>query len=54
MNKDEQLIAYVDDRLGHTMRHSMKSDKIEHELGWNAKWDFSLALKETIDWYMNN
>lgn len=54
MNKDEQLITYVDDRLGHTMRHSMISDKIEHELGWNPKWDFSLALKETIDWYMNN
>lgn len=54
MDKDEKLITYVDDRPGHTLRHSIKTDKIERDLGWHPKWDLLSSVRQTIDWYKNN
>lgn len=50
LSKPESLITNVKDRLGHDQRYSLDSTKISR-LGWEPKWDFQEAMKETIFWY---
>lgn len=54
LNKGEDLIEYVQDRLGHDRRYAIDSSKIQNELGWSPKFDFEIAIENTIDWYLNN
>ncbi|MGX9758122.1 dTDP-glucose 4,6-dehydratase [Clostridioides difficile] len=54
LGKSEDLISYVNDRPGHDLRYAIDASKIEHELGWKAKYDFDLGIKETVRWYMEN
>ena len=54
LGKDESLIKYVDDRLGHDRRYAIDSTKIQEELGWEPKYTFETGIKETIQWYLNN
>ena len=54
MGKPNNLIEYVGDRPGHDMRYSIDSSKIQNEIGWKPKYDFEQALKETVDWYLQN
>ena len=54
MNKSTDLIEFVFDRPGHDKHYSIDSSKIKNEINWNPKYDFDLALKETVNWYMNN
>jgi len=54
MGKPNNLIEYVGDRPGHDIRYSIDSSKIQNEIGWNPKYDFEQALKETVDWYLQN
>lgn len=54
LNKSEDLITYVTDRLGHDLRYAMDSTKVENELGWTRKYDFETGIEETIDWYLSN
>lgn len=54
VGKDDSLITYVTDRLGHDRRYAIDSSKIQRELGWKAKIDFAEGLKETVQWYLNN
>ncbi len=55
MGKDDGMIEYVEDRLGHDRRYAIDSSKIQNELGWRAtKSDWPSALQETIDWYLAN
>lgn len=54
LGKSEALIKYVKDRLGHDRRYAIDSTKIQRELGWTPLYSFDLAIKETIDWYINN
>lgn len=54
MNKSENLISFVEDRPGHDFRYSMKSERIQKELGWKPKKDFNEALKNTVEWYLQN
>ena len=53
MNKSDNMIKYVADRLGHDRRYSLVSKKIE-KLGWRPAKDFKAAIKETVEWYKNN
>jgi dTDP-glucose 4,6-dehydratase len=48
------LIEFVDDRLGHDQRYAINSNKISADLGWSSRLDQDEALRETIDWYLNN
>ena len=48
------LIAYVDDRLGHDKRYAIDPTKLETELGWKPEYTFDTGIVETIDWYLNN
>lgn len=38
--KNESLIHYVEDRLGHDFRYGINSDKIRARLGWKPRMDF--------------
>lgn len=53
LGKDESMIEFVKDRLGHDFRYALDSSKIE-KLGWKPEHDFDFWLKETINWYKNN
>lgn len=54
MDKSDELIEFVKDRPGHDRRYAVDWSKINRELGWKPKHDFDTALKETINWYINN
>ena len=54
MNKSEDLITFVTDRLGHDLRYAIDSTKVESELGWTRTYTFETGIKETINWYLNN
>lgn len=50
----QELITYVDDRLGHDKRYAIDPAKIEVELGWKPKYTFDTGIEETIEWYRQN
>jgi dTDP-glucose 4,6-dehydratase len=52
--RDESLIEYVKDRLGHDRRYSLGSEKIAGELGWSAKVRFDQGIEQTVAWYRDN
>lgn len=54
LGKDESLIKFVDDRLGHDRRYAIDSTKIQEELGWKPKYTFETGIVETIKWYLDN
>jgi dTDP-glucose 4,6-dehydratase len=54
LGKPEDLITHVEDRPGHDARYSLNSSKIRKELGWRPKYNFKEALKQTIQWYVDN
>lgn len=54
LGKDESLIKYVQDRLGHDRRYAIDATKIKTELGWQPKYVFEDAIVKTIQWYMDN
>lgn len=54
LGKPESLKKYVPDRLGHDRRYLLDSSKLRNELGWEPLRDFEEAMKETIEWYVNN
>src|SRR3954454_17097914 len=49
--RDESLIEYVKDRLGHDRRYSLGSEKIAGELGWSAKVGVDQGIEQTVAWY---
>ena len=51
--RDESLIEYVTDRLGHDRRYSLASDRVR-ELGWEAQVHFEEGLARTVQWYRDN
>ncbi|MEM3509179.1 MAG: dTDP-glucose 4,6-dehydratase [Nitrososphaerota archaeon] len=54
MNKNKDLIEFVEDRPGHDIRYSLDSSKIRKKLNWKPKYNFKDSLKETIEWYLKN
>jgi dTDP-glucose 4,6-dehydratase len=53
LSKDESMIEYVNDRIGHDFRYSLDCSKLR-ELGWTPKYDFDKSLEETVKWYVEN
>jgi len=49
----EEMIEYVEDRLGHDRRYSIATDKVR-ALGWAPAREFREALVETVAWYRDN
>jgi dTDP-glucose 4,6-dehydratase len=54
MGKSNDLIEYVSDRPGHDKRYSIDPSKIQNEIGWKPIYDFEHALRETVEWYLQN
>ncbi|MFB1097907.1 dTDP-glucose 4,6-dehydratase [Terribacillus sp. JSM ZJ617] len=53
LDKSEDLIEFVEDRLGHDKRYAIDPTKLE-KLGWRPTYNFETGIKQTIDWYLAN
>ncbi len=51
--RDESLIEFVPDRLGHDRRYSLSSEKVRG-LGWEPRVRFGEGLERTVAWYRDN
>jgi dTDP-glucose 4,6-dehydratase len=51
LNRDYDLIEYVQDRPGHDLRYSINNAKIKRELNWSPKYSLQEGLEKTIKWY---
>ncbi|SDL53607.1 dTDP-glucose 4,6-dehydratase [Nonomuraea jiangxiensis] len=49
-----ERVEFVEDRLGHDRRYSVRDVKIRAELGYRPAVDFEKGLAETVEWYRNN
>lgn len=54
LNKSENLIEFVQDRLGHDRRYAIDNTKISEELGWFPSYSFEEGIVGTIQWYLDN
>ena len=54
LGKDESMLEYVSDRLGHDRRYAIDNAKISRELGWRPRVEFARGLKQTVRWYLKN
>jgi len=48
------LKQFVSDRPGHDRRYAINAEKIQRELGWQAKIGFEAGIRETVRWYLEN
>ena len=53
LGKDENMIEYVEHRLGHDFRYAIDDTKLK-ALGWNLEKSFEERLKETVEWFSEN
>lgn len=53
IGKSEDLIEFVDDRLGHDRRYAIDASKMR-KLGWNPIYSFVQGMKQTVEWYQQN
>lgn len=51
LGKEESLISFVEDRLGHDWRYSIDFSKSKNILNWEPRVSFLDGMKKTIDWY---
>ena len=49
-----RLIEQVQDRPGHDRRYAIDSSRIRRELGWRAQTEFSVGIRQTVAWYLDN
>ncbi len=54
LDKPENLIKYVKDRLGHDRRYAIDASKAVSKLNWKPLIDFEQGIKKTIQWYIDN
>jgi len=50
----KDLIKFVADRPGHDRRYAIDNSRLEKELGWSPREDFTSGLRKTIEWYIDN
>lgn len=53
LGKSEELIEFVEDRLGHDKRYAIDSTKLK-KLGWKPTYNFDTGIVQTINWYLEN
>ena len=51
--KTENLVKFVEDRLGHDVRYSLDIEKIR-KLGWRPTTTFEKGIEKTVQWYREN
>ena len=49
LDKNENQINFVEDRLGHDWRYAIDNSKIEKELNWSPQVNFEEGLQELIN-----
>ncbi len=54
IDKYEQLIVYVADRVGHDIRYAIDATKIANELSWTPNETFATGIRKTVEWYLEN
>ena len=54
LKKPSSLMYHTEDRPGHDFRYSLSSSKISKDLKWKPSYDFESALKNTVNWYLEN
>jgi dTDP-glucose 4,6-dehydratase len=54
LNRSEELIRFVKDRLAHDRRYSIDSTKVRKEIGWKPLHEFESTLARTVEWYRIN
>ncbi|MDD3158342.1 dTDP-glucose 4,6-dehydratase [Anaeromusa sp.] len=52
LDKPEDRIRFVKDRLGHDRRYAIDASKIERDLGWRPLYTFEQGIEETVAWYL--
>jgi dTDP-glucose 4,6-dehydratase len=50
--KSENLISFIEDRKGHDLRYAIDASKMKTDLEWSPKVSFDVAVKETVQWYI--
>lgn len=50
----KQLISFVPDRPGHDQRYALDAGKLQRELGWLPQQSLESALRNTVQWYVEN
>ncbi|MFN4243332.1 MAG: dTDP-glucose 4,6-dehydratase [Tepidisphaerales bacterium] len=50
----DEYVTFVKDRPGHDRRYAIDASKIKRELGWEPRFRFDTAIKDTIQWYRDN
>jgi dTDP-glucose 4,6-dehydratase len=50
-NKQDDLIEFVTDRLGHDYRYAIDSTKAKQKLGWTPKKSIARNLTDIVTWY---
>ncbi|MEH7454263.1 dTDP-glucose 4,6-dehydratase [Gottfriedia acidiceleris] len=53
LGKSEDLIEFVQDRLGHDKRYAIDPTKLE-KLGWKPTYNFDTGIAQTVQWYLDN
>jgi len=53
MGKNDSMVEYVKDRLGHDRRYSLDDSKLR-AMGWKPGHTFASALEKTVKWYGDN
>lgn len=53
LGKSEELIEFVEDRLGHDKRYAIDPTKMER-LGWRPIYTFESGIRQTIRWSVEN
>ena len=48
-----ELVKFIKDRLGHDIRYSIDSSKLQ-KLGWKKVNSFDKLLEKTVKWYIDN
>lgn len=54
MDKDDDLVEHVADRLGHDLRYAIDASKAVTELGFKPEYSFGEGLRKTAAWYQEN
>jgi dTDP-glucose 4,6-dehydratase len=49
-----QLVTFVSDRPGHDRRYAVDCSRIQRELGWSPRLNFTCGIRATVRWYLAN
>jgi dTDP-glucose 4,6-dehydratase len=54
LNKKQDDVQFIADRIGHDQRYSVDYSKIHQDLGYAPRVSFEDGILNTIEWYKNN